>query len=75
MTHYLYLGSVVLFRVLAVLSLLWGTFLVLMSMPMTFQPDVGLIATWPTFIPVIISLVLWFLAKPIARLVTSGLDH
>jgi hypothetical protein len=75
MAHNLYLGSVVLFRIFSVLALLWGTFLVLTSMPVTLQPNGGLIATWPTFIPVIGALILWSLAKPIGRLVTSGLDH
>ena len=76
MTHNLYLGSVVLFRVFSVLALLWGTFLGLISLPLQFNPSaVPLLTPWASLIPLIAALALWFLAKPIARLVTSGLER
>jgi hypothetical protein len=76
MTHNFYLGSVVLFRVLSVLALLWGTFLGLVSFPLQFVPGATpLLTPWVSLIPIICAVVLWFLAKPIGRLVTSGLDR
>jgi hypothetical protein len=77
MTHNLYLGAIVLFRVLSVLTLLWGTFLGLLSLPFQFNPGATtpLLTPWASLIPALAALALWFLARPIARVVTSGLDR
>jgi hypothetical protein len=75
MTRAFYSGVVVLFRVMSVLTLIWGTVVALFGFALQFSQ--GAMGVWPSMFSLVYifgALLLWLIAKPVGRMVVSRLD-